>query len=63
MTFNTVVDDVKKHKIETVGINLQIPTENKKAFDLLCKSHGVTVTSVLNKFIENSIKESKLSSH
>lgn len=63
MDFNSVVNELKAEKVETVGINLQIPIENKKLFDSLCKSHGVTVTSVLNKFISLSIKESKLSSN
>jgi hypothetical protein len=57
MEFKEIVEEIEKKKKETTGFNLMIPIENKKKFEKLCKSKGITVTGALNTFIEISIKE------
>ena len=44
---------------EKVNINFQLPSNLKDEFENLCKSNGVSVTSMLNSLIEVAIEEHK----
>jgi hypothetical protein len=42
-----------------VNINFQLPSNLKDEFEKLCKTNGVSVTSMLNSMIEVAIEEHK----
>lgn len=57
---SNIFDAVKKDNEALKAINIQVPEDLKDDFHKVCKFNGVTMTSVIVKFIEQVVYDAKV---
>jgi len=60
MDIKKIVNNAREKKIKDDQIAFRLPNRSKEDFEKWCKKNGVTVSEVMNSFVEECLKHGRV---